>query len=175
MVSEAVVQQIQISSSSTPATTAKTMPRLIARAPASASLDLSVRHLPAANGTVVDGHLRIKAARKLGSWPGGDTTAIPVILCDEWTPAQVKAFRLMVNRSVEWADWDEELLSLGRNSTNRISGMETARPAAALKGPSTVLLRFRRLPNSRAEAETDDAPPPIASRDVILPSQYDSA
>jgi hypothetical protein len=87
----------------------------------------------------------------------------------------VKAFRLMVNRSVEWADWDEELLSLGRNSTNRISGMETARPAAALKGPSTVLLRFRRLPNSRAEAETDDAPPPIASRDVILPSQYDSA
>jgi hypothetical protein len=30
-------------------------------------------------------------------------------LCDEWTPAQVKAFRLMVNRSVTWADWDEEL------------------------------------------------------------------
>ena len=26
--------------------------------------------------------------------------------------AQVKAFRLMVNRSVSWADWDEELLAL---------------------------------------------------------------
>ena len=37
---------------------------------------------------------------------------IPVILCDEWTPAQVKAFRLMVNRSVTWADWDEDLLAL---------------------------------------------------------------
>jgi DNA modification methylase len=60
----------------------------------------------------VDGHLRLKAARKLGSWPGGDTTAIPVILCDEWTPAQVKAFRLMVNRSVAWADWDETLVAL---------------------------------------------------------------
>jgi hypothetical protein len=36
---------------------------------------------------------------------------IPVILCDEWSPAQVKAFRLMVNRSVTWADWDETLLS----------------------------------------------------------------
>ena len=35
-----------------------------------------------------------------------------MILCDEWTPAQVKAFRLMVNRSVTWADWDEELLAL---------------------------------------------------------------
>jgi DNA modification methylase len=58
------------------------------------------------NGEVVDGHLRLKAARKLG------ITEIPVILCDEWAPAQVKAFRLMVNRSVTWADWDEELLAL---------------------------------------------------------------
>src|SRR5271169_1858728 len=58
------------------------------------------------NGEVVDGHLRLKAARKLG------IAEIPVILCDEWTVAQVKAFRLMVNRSVAWADWDEELLHL---------------------------------------------------------------
>ena len=58
------------------------------------------------DGEVVDGHLRLKAARKLG------LTEIPVILCDEWTPAQVKAFRLLVNRSVTWADWDESLLAL---------------------------------------------------------------
>src|ERR1043166_4518352 len=62
--------------------------------------------LARSDGEVVDGHLRLKAARKLG------IEEIPVILCDEWTPAQVKAFRLMVNRSVAWADWDEELLSL---------------------------------------------------------------
>ena len=68
--------------------------------------------LARSDGEVVDGHLRLKAARKLGSWPGGDTTCIPVILCDEWTEAQVKAFRLMVNRSVSWADWDDELLTL---------------------------------------------------------------
>src|ERR1035438_7297705 len=59
------------------------------------------------SGNVVDGHLRLKAARRLGSWPGGDTTSIPVIICDEWTDAQVKAFRLMVNRSVTWADFDD--------------------------------------------------------------------
>ena len=29
------------------------------------------------DGEVVDGRLRPKAARKLGSWPGGDTTGIP--------------------------------------------------------------------------------------------------
>lgn len=57
------------------------------------------------SGEVVDGHLRLKAARKLG------LAEVPVILCDEWTEAQVKAFRLMVNRSVSWADWDEELLA----------------------------------------------------------------
>ena len=27
----------------------------------------------------------------------------PVILCDEWIQAQVKAFRIMENRSVTWA------------------------------------------------------------------------
>jgi hypothetical protein len=53
--------------------------------------------LARSDGTVVDGHLRWKAARKLESWPDGDTTSIPVILCDEWTDAQVKAFRLLVN------------------------------------------------------------------------------
>src|ERR1700729_3930771 len=58
------------------------------------------------DGELIDGHLRLKAARKLG------LTDIPVILCDEWTPAQVKAFRIMVNRSATWADWDEELLAL---------------------------------------------------------------
>jgi ParB-like nuclease domain len=59
--------------------------------------------LARSDGEVVDGHLRLKAARRL---------EVPVILCDEWTPQQVKAFRLMVNRSVTWADWDEDLLSL---------------------------------------------------------------
>src|SRR5712664_2755562 len=62
--------------------------------------------LARSDGQVVDGHLRLKAGRKLG------ITEVPVILCDEWTPTQVKAFRLMVNRSVTWADWDEELLAL---------------------------------------------------------------
>jgi ParB-like chromosome segregation protein Spo0J len=36
------------------------------------------------DGEAIDGHLRVKAARKLG------IADIPVILCDEWTPPQVK-------------------------------------------------------------------------------------
>lgn len=57
------------------------------------------------DGELVDGHLRLKAARQL------NLSELPVILCDEWTPAQVKAFRLLVNRSATWAEWDEELLA----------------------------------------------------------------
>src|SRR5215831_8348015 len=68
--------------------------------------------LARSDGEVVDGHLRLKAARKLG------IADVPVILCDEWAPAQVKAFRLMVNRSVTWADWDEELLALELQELN---------------------------------------------------------
>ena len=62
--------------------------------------DFKIPCLVRSDGEVIDGHLRLKAARKLG------ITDIPVILCDEWTPAQVRAFRLLVNRSAMWANWE---------------------------------------------------------------------
>jgi len=71
-----------------------------------------IQVLSRSDGTVVDGHLRTKACKKLR------ITEVPVITCDEWTDAQVKAFRLMVKRSVTWADWDEELLALELQELN---------------------------------------------------------
>ena len=67
---------------------------------------LKVPVLGKSDGNVIDGHLRLKAAKILGM------DSVPVVPCDDWTDAQVKAFRLMANRSVQWADWDEELLRL---------------------------------------------------------------
>ena len=58
------------------------------------------------DGLVVDGHLRLKAARKLG------LVEVPVVLADDLTDAQVKAFRISVNRMAELAEWDSELLAL---------------------------------------------------------------
>ena len=58
------------------------------------------------DGLVVDGHLRLKAAKKLG------LTEVPVILADDMTEAQIKAFRISVNRMAESAEWDNELLAL---------------------------------------------------------------
>jgi len=58
------------------------------------------------DGTVVDGHLRLKAAQRMG------LTEVPVALADDLSEAQIKAFRLLANRSANWASWDDELLAL---------------------------------------------------------------
>jgi ParB-like chromosome segregation protein Spo0J len=67
------------------------------------------------DGLVVDGHLRLKAAQRLG------LESVPVILADDLTDAQIKAFRILVNRSANWAEWDEELL---RIELEEIKGMD---------------------------------------------------
>lgn len=55
---------------------------------------------------VVDGHLHLKAALRLG------LEQVPIILADDLTPTQIKALRILANRSATWADWDEDLLRL---------------------------------------------------------------
>jgi len=62
--------------------------------------------LAKSDGSLVDGHLRLKAAQKL------NLETVPVLLCDDMTDVQIKAFRISVNRMAELADWDTELLSL---------------------------------------------------------------
>lgn len=62
--------------------------------------------LAKSDGLVIDGHLRLKAARKLGM------ETVPVILADDMSDNQVKAFRLSVNKMAELADWDEAMLAL---------------------------------------------------------------
>jgi hypothetical protein len=54
------------------------------------------------SGELVDGHLRLKAAIKLG------LREVPVIIVDSWSPEQVEAGRLLFNRSASWATWDTE-------------------------------------------------------------------
>ena len=61
--------------------------------------------LARSSGEIVDGHLRLKAARQLG------LETVPVLLADDLTEAQVKAFRLSVNKIADLAEWDEELLA----------------------------------------------------------------
>jgi DNA modification methylase len=78
----------------------------------------------------------LKAAQKL------QLESVPVILCDDWSEAQIRAFRLVVNRFVTWADWDmerlgAELAALDANHFDlNLTGFDE-RELQQLLGPST--------------------------------------
>ncbi len=57
-------------------------------------------------GVIICGHTRLLAAQKLG------LNEAPVHVADNLTPAQVRAYRLLDNRSHEESDWDFDLLGL---------------------------------------------------------------
>src|SRR5580698_8650490 len=56
------------------------------------------------DGVIICGHTRWLAAKKLG------LREVPVHVAENLTPAQVKAYRLMDNRSHQETDWDLDLL-----------------------------------------------------------------
>lgn len=58
------------------------------------------------NNEIINGHTRLKAAKKLG------LETVPVIVADDLTPEQVKAFRLADNKVGEIATWDENALAI---------------------------------------------------------------
>lgn len=53
---------------------------------------------------IVCGHTRLKAAQMLG------LEKIPCVIADDLTPEQAKAFRLVDNKTAEFATWDFEKL-----------------------------------------------------------------
>ncbi len=57
------------------------------------------------DGELIDGHLRLKAAIRMGK------TSLPVSIADDMTPEQVRAYRLVVNRSATWSSFDDDLLA----------------------------------------------------------------
>lgn len=59
---------------------------------------------------IINGHTRLKAAHKLG------LRQVPVIVADDLTPAQVKAFRLADNKTSEFAEWDSDKLDIELDS-----------------------------------------------------------
>ena len=55
---------------------------------------------------IIAGHTRYKASKLLG------ITDIPCIIADDLTEEQIKAFRLVDNKSAEFATWDMDLLNI---------------------------------------------------------------
>lgn len=57
-----------------------------------------------ADGVIVAGHTRLKAAKELG------IKEVPCIVADDLTEEQIKAFRLADNKTSEMAGWDFPML-----------------------------------------------------------------
>jgi len=57
------------------------------------------------DGVIVDGHLRLLAAKKLG------LDEVPCLSADDMSEAQIRGFRIAVNKAAELASWDDDLLS----------------------------------------------------------------
>src|SRR5215472_14801337 len=58
------------------------------------------------DGVIVVGHTRWKAAKKLG------LEKVPVVVANDLTPAQIKAYRIADNQTNTLAEWDAQLLPL---------------------------------------------------------------
>ena len=107
------------------------------------------------DGLLVDGHLRLKAAQRLG------LKEVPVILADDMTDAQIKAFRISVNRMAELAEWDNELLALEFAELKEL-GFDTSLTGFDAEMISEI------MPPEKSEPLTDeDAVPEVEETSVV--------
>lgn len=122
--------------------------------------------LARASGEIVDGHLRVKAARALG------IAEIPVIPCDDLDDAHIRALRLLLNRSATWASWDEEALSIEMAELSDL-GLDLA-----LTGFEPLEIeKFLKLAGDLDDADVDSAPaledaPVSRAGDIWLPGSH---
>lgn len=67
------------------------------------------------DNVIITGHTRLKAAKQLGM------KEVPTIKAEDLTPEQVKAFRIMDNKSQEYSGWDWELLKTEFESMDNLN------------------------------------------------------
>ena len=108
------------------------------------------------DGSVVDGHLRLKAGLQLG------LTTVPVALADDLTPTQIKAFRLLANRSASWAEWNDELL------LDELTALQTDGFDLGLTGFDTFELDAMFAPKDTVDPIDEGTEPADANSGVLL-------
>src|SRR6266702_2620219 len=101
-------------------------------------------------GVIIAGHTRLLAAQRLG------LAEVPVHVAEGLSPAQVKAYRLMDNRSHEEAEWDYELLGA---ELFDLKGLDLDLGLTGFDGDELAELMAR----SNENKDADDVPEPPAS------------
>jgi DNA modification methylase len=98
------------------------------------------------DNVIVAGHVRLRGAKKLGM------THVPVHVAANLTPAQVRAYRLMDNRSHEEVEWDIEMLGA---ELLELRDLEIDMVLTGFNGRELDSL----LRDPAAEEQADQAPP----------------
>src|SRR5579863_2239392 len=90
--------------------------------------------LAKSDGEVINGHLRLKGA------VAEQMAEVPVIPCDGWTEAQVRAFRLMVNRSVTCGGSPRRSSASGRVPRTECGGRNETRQSRSRSSDPVPIL-----------------------------------
>ena len=104
--------------------------------------------------TVVAGHTRLLAAKKL------NMLKAPIVIAEDLTPEQVKAYRLADNRIAEDSEWDVELLGL------ELKELDSFDLDLAITGFDDGELD--RLLSYGGDSEKDDDVPPLQEESVSV-------
>jgi hypothetical protein len=97
-----------------------------------------------ADGVIVVGHTRYKAAQKLG------LEKVPVHVATDLTPEQIKAYRIADNKTAELSDWNYDLLPIELPAAMEATTDETLRALLESLVPS----------DAPALRQMDTKPPP---------------
>jgi DNA modification methylase len=101
-----------------------------------------------ADGVIIVGHTRWKAARKLG------LAKVPVHVAKDLTAEQIKAYRIADNQTATIAEWDKELLPL------ELADLKSANFDLGLLGFSDDDLAKWLQPVQDGQCDPDDIPAP---------------
>lgn len=106
------------------------------------------------NNVIVVGHTRFRAAKKL------NLKTVPVLIADQLNEDQIRAYRIMDNKSNEFAEWDLDLLLAEMKELDgRIDMM--------LTGFREDEFQYMSDDSMRTEDEKDNSTPPLTTGDVI--------
>ena len=114
-----------------------------------------------ADGVIIAGHTRYKAALMLG------LDRVPVHVATDLTPDQVRAYRLADNKTADYAEWDEPLLAL-ELADIELTDLDLAATGFSADEIARLLLRAPRPDDERA----DDVPTPAGPADSTSGTLY---
>jgi hypothetical protein len=70
------------------------------------------------DNNIIAGHTRLKAAKKL------KVKTLPVVIADDMTDQQIKAYRIADNKTNEYSEWDFELLAQELEEIEMFTGFD---------------------------------------------------